>query len=201
MAMLDRLIGKLTPPESEEDRAEATRKARAAAQPGDWLSLALDHHDDIRAGFAEARAAGTGPERLEAVRRLGEVLNGHALAEEVVLYPAMAQAHEKAHAMQAYTEQTAAKMQMAELETLDPLSKDWDDKLAHIEGAVLHHIYEEESGWFLKLKDADVDQAHLTARYSEEYGRYMHGPDDARDGPGAMLAERGEGSGLEHRTL
>jgi hypothetical protein len=172
MSIIDKALGAVTPPESEETRAEATAKARSVAEPGDWLSAALDHHDQIRAGFDACRQAQDGPSRIEAMRRLSRVLVGHSLAEEVVLYPALAKAHEKSHATLAYTEQTTAKMQMAELERIPPEGEAWADKLEHIRGAVLHHIFEEEGFWFLEIKDKYEDQAFLDRRFVEEYERY-----------------------------
>jgi hypothetical protein len=96
-----------------------------------------------------------------------------------VLYPALAKNGEKAHAGLAYTEQTTAKMQMAELERIDPADTAWRDKLEHIQGAVLHHMFEEEGVWFLELKEKAPDQDFLTKRYAEEYGRYVLGVADA----------------------
>jgi len=175
MSIVDKVLGAITPPETEEARAKATAKAHAAAAPGDWLSMALDHHGQIRAAFDRARTARSAQDRLAAFKALATVLNGHALAEEVVLYPALAKSGEKAHAGLAYTEQTTAKMQMAELERIDPADEAWADKLEHIRGAVLHHMFEEEGTWFLELKDKAPDQAFLTQRYAEEYGRYVFG--------------------------
>jgi iron-sulfur cluster repair protein YtfE (RIC family) len=173
MSVVDKIIAKVTPPESEAARVRATEAARAASQPGDWLSTALDHHDRIRAAFVGAGAAVTPEHRKIALQVLARELNGHSLAEELVLYPALAQAGHKAHAAQAYTEQTAAKMQMAELENIDPGDDAWRDKLGHIEGAVLHHMFEEERGWFLELRQGSGDQARLALRYLEEYQRYV----------------------------
>jgi hypothetical protein len=175
MSIIDKALGALTPPESDDARAEATRKARAATQGADWLAMALEHHDEIRKEFEACRAATGGQDRLAAMKRLALVLNGHSLAEEVVLYPAMAKSGEKSHAGLAYTEQTTAKMQMAELERIDPNSDAWADKLEHIRGAVLHHIFEEEGTWFLELKRDYDDQAFLTRRFHEEYERYVGG--------------------------
>ena len=182
MSIIDKVLGAVTPPESEEIRAEATAKARSVAEPGDWLSAALDHHDQIRAGFDACRQAQDGLSRIEAMRRLSRVLVGHSLAEEVVLYPALAKAHEKSHATLAYTEQTTAKMQMAELERIPPEGEAWADKLEHIRGAVLHHIFEEEGFWFLEIKDKYEDQAFLYRRFVEEYERYAgeRSADDAK---------------------
>jgi len=92
-----------------------------------------------------------------------------------VIYPALAKADEKGHATMAYTEQAAAKTQMALLEGLAPMTQDYLDKLEHIRGAVAHHMYEEEGTWFLELKEKApvADQAKITARYQEEFERYM----------------------------
>jgi hypothetical protein len=173
MSVIDKVLGAITPMPNEEKRAEATANARAVAQSGDWLSMVLDHHEEIRAAFAACKTANAASDRVVAMKELAVVLNGHSLAEEVVLYPALAQAGEKIHAGHAYTEQTTAKMQMAELENIAPSTPEWKDKLEHIEGAVLTHMYEEESSWFLRLKEKGEHQARLADRYAEEYRRYV----------------------------
>jgi hypothetical protein len=175
MSLIDKALGAVTPPESEDARAEATRVARSASDGHDWLALALDHHDQIRAAFDDCRQAAGGAARLKAMQALAYILNGHAYAEEVVLYPAMAKFGEKGHAGMAYTEQSTAKMQMAELERIDPTTESWGDKLEHICGGILHHIYEEEKVWFPELKRDHDDQNLLTLRFREEFGRLDNG--------------------------
>lgn len=173
MSIVDKIAAAMTPVPDAETRAEATEQARASAGRADWLGLALDHHDRIREAFAAGREAKGAQARTAAMKDLALVLNGHSLAEEIVLYPALAQAGEKVHAAHAYLEQTTAKNQMAELENIAPSKPEWLDKWQHIEGAVLTHMYEEESGWFLSLKEKGVQQDHLTARYLEEFTRYV----------------------------
>ena len=177
MSILDKAIAAVTPPVSDEKRAEAHAKARAAAEPGDWLSQVLDHHEQIDQAFAETKAATTAEARRRAQKKLGALLTGHSMAEEAVIYPALAQSGKQGHANTAYTEQVAAKQQMAALEVMDPMSEDYLDKLGHLEGAVKTHVYQEESDWFIDMKrDAPADaQAHATARYKEEAGRYFDG--------------------------
>jgi hemerythrin superfamily protein len=175
MSMFDKVIAAVTPPESDNDRAEARSKAQAAATPGDWLSLILDHHQQVESAFAAVASAGDAETRRGAQKRLGILLNGHSIAEEAVIYPALYEADEKGHANMAYAEQQAAKIQMAELEKLDPMSAEFHDKLEHIKGAVQHHVYEEEGTWFPELKDkaSPRDQAVLAKRYREEFERYV----------------------------
>ncbi|MFC0204012.1 hemerythrin domain-containing protein [Novosphingobium soli] len=174
MSMFDKVIAAITPPETAQQRADAHAKAREAAEPGDWLSLVLDHHEEIGAAFAAVRAACDSASRRVKLRQLGVVLTGHAQAEEAVLYPALATHGEKTHATAGYEEQSVTKVQMAILKDLDPMSQEFEDKLGHIEGAVLHHIYAEEHNWFIDLKQKApaADQAKLADRYTEEYGRY-----------------------------
>lgn len=175
MSIIDKAIAAVTPPESDKARVEATAKARAAAGHGTWFALVLDHHDMLRSAFAETRNASQAGERKAALKKLGTLLLGHAQAEEAVLYPGLASAHEKAHAEMGYNEQALVKIQMALLEKLPPLSEEFTDKLEHIEGAVLHHMYQEEGTWFLELIEKGEDQAMLTARFREEFERYMEG--------------------------
>jgi hypothetical protein len=187
MSILDKAIAAVTPPVSDEKRAEAHAKARAAAEPGDWLSQVLDHHEEIDQAFANTKAATTAEARRKAQKRLGALLTGHSMAEEAVIYPALAQAGKQGHANTAYTEQAAAKQQMAALEVMDPMSEDYLDKLGHLEGAVNTHVYQEESEWFVDMKrDAPAEaQAHATARYQEESARYFEG----KPSPGGVAGE------------
>ena len=175
MSAIDKLVSAITPPVSEEKRQKAHARARAEARPGGWLSLILDHHEAIAQGFSEVRAAPDAHTRRLAEKRLGTLLTGHTMAEEAVVYPALAQVHEQGHANKAYTEQAAAKQQMAALETLDPLSQDYLDKLGHLEGAVTHHVFEEENDWFLELQTraTTTENERIGARYKEEFNRYM----------------------------
>lgn len=177
MSVLDRFIAAVTPPESEEARLKARAKAAQAAMPGDWLDQILQHHVDLEDAFAAVKAGADAASRTAALKRLGVTLTGHAIAEEAVIYPAMTEDH-KGHAGMGYDEQALVKVQMALLEKLDPMSQDFIDKLEHIEGAVAHHMYQEEGTWFLELKESAsaADEAMLTRRYAEEYERYVGAP-------------------------
>lgn len=188
MSVIDKVIAAITPPESDERRAKAREKARAQATSGDWLFQAIEHHEALEVAFASVKGAGTADARRAAQKQLGILMTGHVVAEENVLYPALALDHHKVHAELGYAEQAAVKIQMHALESLDPMSQDYLDKLEHIRGAVAHHMYQEESTWFLELKKslAVADQARLTQRYHEEFKRYV-GTEMAR-AAGTMLA-------------
>jgi len=174
MSLIDKVVAAVTPPESEEKRREARAKAWAEAGQNDWLAQLLHHHEQIAALFGAVRATQDVTSRLKALKELAIVLTGHADAEETAIYPALVHFGHKAHGMAGYTEQAGAKANMGELEYLDPMSSEFLDKLEHIRGAVAHHMYEEESDRFLDLKNLPAsDQARLTARYMEEFDRYV----------------------------
>lgn len=171
MFVIERVIAAVTPPESEESRREAREKAMAAAAPGDCLSIALEHHRNIETAFAAVKEAATPPAQLAAFKKLATILTGHSVAEEAVLYPALVAVDEKSHATKAYTEHSAAQIQMGLLEKLEPLSQDFIEMREHIRGAVVHRIYEAEGNWFLDLKKnaSATEQTRLTVRYLEEF--------------------------------
>jgi hemerythrin superfamily protein len=176
MSIIDKVVAAVTPPESDQARAEARAKAESAATAGDWLSMVLQQHKEIESCFAAVKAARDASSRRAAQKKLAILLTGHSNAEESVVYPTLAgPADEKGHATMAYTEQAGAKINMAILETLDPMSQDYLDKLEHIRGAVAHHVYEEEGTWFIEIKEkvSAADQAKLTQRFKEEFERYV----------------------------
>lgn len=177
MSLIDKVIGAVTPPESAEARQRAREDALALATPGSWFALVLEHHAAIESCIAEIRGASDAASRRLAQKQLAVVLTGHSVAEENVLYPALSECGEKAHMTAGYTEQSAVKVQMAALEELEPGSQDYLDKLEHIEGALRHHMYEEEGTWFPTVwnKASDSQRSRLDARFREEYERYVGG--------------------------
>jgi hypothetical protein len=175
MSFLDKIVSAVAPPETDEERMEVRQNARQMAGTSGWMSMAISHHDQIESSFEAARSSTTEVEALAAFKQLATLLTAHSIAEETVLYPALVIEGHKMHAGTAYEEHQMAKIQMAELERLTPLSQEWHDKLEHVRGAVLHHIYEEEKTWFPEIaqKASGTDQALLDVRFAEEFERSM----------------------------
>lgn len=181
MSILDRFVAAVAPPESEDARRDARRVAARAAMPGDWLDQIVEHHIGLERAFVDVKTGKDGAHRAAALKELGVLLTGHAIAEEAVIYPAMADETQKGHAALGYDEQAMVKVEMALLEKLNPMTQDFVDKLEQIEGAVKQHMFQEEASWFLELKDSAsvADEAMLTQRYAEEYKRYVAAPTKA----------------------
>lgn len=104
--------------------------------------------------------------------------DGHANAEESILYPALVDDGHKAHAGLGYEEQAATKIQLTLLEKIEPLTQEYLDKLEHIRGAVTHHMYQEEKSWFPDIvrEVSQGEQAMLTSRFREKVERYVGAP-------------------------
>jgi hemerythrin superfamily protein len=175
MGVVDKMIAAVAPDPTDEELQAARAKARAVAGTSGWLKLVLDHHLEVEDCFAAVKEANSATARRKAQKQLALVLTGHSIAEESVIYPAMALTDQKGNSGELYTEQSAAKVQMAALEDLDPMSQDYLDKLEHIRGAVAHHVCEEEGQYFVRLKETadSAMNAKLTRRYKEEYDRYV----------------------------
>ncbi|HEX3837965.1 MAG TPA: hemerythrin domain-containing protein [Steroidobacteraceae bacterium] len=175
MSAIETILNAVAPRENEHAHREARAKAKAVAREGDWLAIILQHHEAIEAAFVAAKSAATAEAQKSAHKRLGVLLTGHSNAEESVIYPAMARANSQEHATKAYSEQATAKTEMALLESLVPMSREYLERLEHIRDAVAHHVYEEENQWFLDLKAnvSEPEQATLGRRYQEEFDRYV----------------------------
>lgn len=175
MSFLDKLIAAVTPLESDEARMQARQDARVKALVGGWLAAVLDQHEAIEQAFEQVRSSTDPTARQAATRNLAALLSAHSNAEEAVLYPEMADTGHKSHASMAYEEQAMTKVQLALLEKIPPMSQDYLDKLEHIRGAVTHHMYQEESDWFIELQAeiGDDHQSHLAKRFNEEVERYL----------------------------
>ena len=173
MSLLDKIAAAVTPLASEEDRAAARQRAEQLSRGDDWLAQIISHHRQIETAFDRALNASSAADRRTSAHELGELLMAHANAEEAVIYPALVEGSSKAHTTMAYEEQAAAKINMAILESLDPLSQEWRDKLEHIQGAVQQHVYQEESSWFPDVvQNVPLDkQQAMTERYAAEFGR------------------------------
>jgi hypothetical protein len=174
MSLLDKVVAAVTPEPSAEEMAEVRAKARAASGGSGWLAQILDHHEQIEAAFAAVGNADSATAQRAAQKRLATLLTGHSNAEEAVIYPAMALTDQKAHSTLAYTQQSAAKVQTAALNDLEPMTKEYLDKLEHLRVAVRQHVYQEEREWFPTLRERDsATQASLSRRYRDEFERYM----------------------------
>ncbi len=146
MSFLDRIAAAIAPAATDEQRMEARRQLEQLAVNEPFAQDILDQHRQIESLFQQAREdAGMDAEAI--IEELALLLNAHSMAEEAVVYPEISDHSGKAHAGMAYEEHAMTKVQLAALQKLEPGTKEWREKLDHIESAVLQHVYQEESSW------------------------------------------------------
>lgn len=146
MSFLDRIAAAIAPAATEEQRMEARRQLEQLAASEHFAQDILDQHRQIEALFQQARA-GSGTAAQDTIEDLSILLSAHSMAEEAVIYPEISDHSSKAHAGMAYEEHAMTKVQLAALQKLEPGTKEWQEKLDHIESAVQQHVYQEESSW------------------------------------------------------
>jgi hemerythrin superfamily protein len=176
MSILDRIASTLAPTASEEQRIEARRELEKLAVGQPFAEDILNQHKQIEQLFVDARNS-TGAAAQAAVRELALLLNGHAMAEEAVIYPEVSDNSSKVHAGMAYEEHAMTKVQLAELQKIDPGSQQWLEKLEHIESAVQQHIYQEEGSWLPDvIRNAPMaERQRMSVGFREYFDRFDRG--------------------------
>ncbi|MFL6696641.1 MAG: hemerythrin domain-containing protein [Vitreoscilla sp.] len=175
MTLLDQMMAVVTPYRSETERIEARKSATALALDCEWLSEVVRQHAAIEQALEQVRVSTHGSQRRHALQWLGALLNGHSLAEQAVLYPAVSFECRRAHAVAAYADESSLKIELAALQTMELPDSDFHDKLERLRADLVFHIHEEESHWYPALFHA-VDRpmhALLSARFGAEFRRYM----------------------------
>jgi iron-sulfur cluster repair protein YtfE (RIC family) len=177
MFLVDNAIAAVAPAQTSERRIKARSKARDLGRHCDWLRLVVQQHEQIEQVLAQLAAAVDVAGARRAEQTLATLLTGHSVAEEAVLYPAMASARQKAHAVTAFSEQARLKVQLAALATREPATPEWRAELDRLAQSISEHLFDEECSWFpalAKVDDAAL-QARLSARFVAEYERYLGG--------------------------
>ena len=175
MHILDQAIAASAATHNHMRREKARSKSIDLGRSCPWLRLVVAHHEQIEDAFEAVKATRTATARRHAERHLATLLTGHAVAEEAVLYPAMAATRQKAHAVAAYDAQSRFKVVLALLAATEPMSAAYEDELDSLQAAVGWHILDEEGSWFPALARTGDDalQARLGDRYLDEFDRYM----------------------------
>lgn len=157
----------------------ASRRALAQAVLGrrDWFSMIQQHHGLIARSFEEllARNDSSYEQRDLQMRTLDQVLKAHSLAEQTVIYPAMARAGMLGEAEKLYLEEAHFKIDKAQLELITRGrrgGRDWREPARALRDAVLRHArQDEEQRLFPELRrrlDAQQNQL-LTELYPREF--------------------------------
>ncbi|TDB70153.1 hemerythrin domain-containing protein [Micromonospora sp. KC723] len=121
----------------------------------DVVDILMADHREVEAIFVELESRQGTPERR---RQLADVviaeLVRHAVAEEAYVYPAARRALPDGDQVAEHeiSEHADAERTMKELEALDPSDARFDELLAHLTRTIRHHVQDEESDLFPRLR-------------------------------------------------
>ncbi|MES2889365.1 MAG: hemerythrin domain-containing protein [Pseudomonadota bacterium] len=149
--------------------------AQTARSGGDWLAMIKTHHALVAKTLDEMVASNkvTYARRARMQRTLAYQLTAHSVAEENVIYPAMAMNGLVTESDKLYLDQAHAKVINAQIEMTN--AKDeaaWFDKVRTLQATVLKHAKEDEEGnLYPKLKQMldGPTNALLTKAYAREF--------------------------------
>ena len=151
--------------------------AQTAAGRGDWLAMIQAHHAMIARSFEDLMASQsrTYLQRDRLIARIGYQLTAHSVAEENIIYPALAMAGMTSDSDKLYLDQSHAKVMNAQLELAAHANRtggQWMEPARALQAAVLKHAKEDEEGRLypqLKQKLSAEQNALLTAGYAREF--------------------------------
>ena len=129
----------------------------------DILSLLMAEHREAKAMFQQyhrlAEAGGKGDERMLLASQICVALTLHTQLEEEILYPAARTVltHDEDIVDEAYVEHAGAKSLIAQIKTMTSDQPLFDAKV-HVLGEYIdHHVKEEETEFFPKLRKTLLD--------------------------------------------
>jgi len=149
--------------------------SQTAAAGGDWLAMVKAHHLLVSKTFDQlVESQGKLYSRRDRLKRLlSYQLTAHSVAEENVIYPALAQQGLVSESDKLYLDQAHAKVMNAAID-MDDARTDagWYEKVNALRTAVLQHAKEDEEGRLYPPLHQKLDaamNAKLTQAYQLEF--------------------------------
>ena len=148
-----------------------------AAEATDALEMLKDDHRQVEALFKEYEQLAGGEDiaaKEVVATEICEKLTVHAQLEEEVFYPAARQVLDKQEIIdEAEEEHADAKQLIAELEEMSPEDDAYDATVKSLSDAIAHHVEEEESEMFPKLKEAGMETEAVGEQMAERRQEIM----------------------------
>jgi hemerythrin superfamily protein len=147
------------------------------------LHLLMAEHREVKAMFQQyqklADAGGRGDERMLLASQICVALTVHTQMEEEILYPAAREALTKDEDMvdEAYVEHAGAKSLIAQIKTMTSDQPLFDAKVKVLGEYVDHHVKEEETEFFPKLRKTALDLDAMGDRMAARKKQLMAEPE------------------------
>ena len=144
------------------------------AMKADWLVIVKAHHEMLERAFNELIDGRGDPSRRPILyKRLAYLLTAHSVAEENVIYPALAMFGLQSDSDRLYLDQAHAKVMNAMLDMADDkLGEAWLERARALRSAVLAHAKDDEEGDLYPRLVAAIDAStatKLSVAYRREF--------------------------------
>jgi ferritin-like metal-binding protein YciE len=131
----------------------------------DAINLLVMDHLEARGFFEWYERAATASEKVRVAGKLRLALGVHMQVEEEIFYPAAGEATgDEAMVRHAVEEHDEAKQLIARLEAGGPVDETYDATVRQLRQVIEHHVTEEETSFFPKVRTTDLDLYQLGRR-------------------------------------
>jgi hypothetical protein len=167
------------------DTQPTTATTSAGASPKDALQQLMAEHREVKAMFEQYRkladAAGHGDERMLLASQICVALTIHAQLEEEIVYPAAREVltHDEDIVDEAYVEHAGAKTLIAQIKTMTSDQPLYDAKVKVLGEYIAHHVREEETEFFPKLRKTALDLVAMGEQLAARRKQMMALPEPA----------------------
>ncbi|SRR5260221_403004 len=157
-------------------KSAGARKSSTASRGPDAVALLKADHRAVEKLFAQFEKAKDADRKKALADNICLELKVHMQVEEEIFYPTSREfLADEDIVDEAVVEHAAAKDLIAEIETMQPGEELYDAKVTVLQEQIEHHVEEEETEYFPKLKKTDMDMkgvgAQLNARKEELKGQ------------------------------
>ena len=171
-------------PTPRDETPQKAKTAKQTGEPEDAIKLLTTDHREVEALFKKFEAAKDDDSaKADIVAQICEALSVHAEIEEEIFYPAARDAlDEKGEDLvdEAEVEHESIKSIVEWLEDAEPGDEHYDAKVKVLTEYVKHHVKEEETELFPKVKKTNLDLDNLGAELFERKTELM-GDDEEDD--------------------
>lgn len=157
--------------------AQSRPRGPSALTTGSWMDQVKAQHRAIDGNFRNLKATTDAqmPRRTALLKQLADNLTAHSVAEEVVLYPAIAMKNDVPKSDELYMEQAHAKVILAELDKMPKRGPEFMTRLTALETAIKEHVADEESNAYPRLMQAAsaAENATMTADFRMHFNKHI----------------------------
>lgn len=158
------------------------RKSAAGKGP-DAIALLKADHRAVEKLFGQFEKARDDERRKQLADQICFELRVHMQIEEEILYPASRDVLSNDDIVdEAVVEHAQARDLMDEIEAMQPGEELYDAKMTVLGEQIEHHVEEEETEYFPKLRTTDIDLKALGARLQIRKDELLASVDGCRDG-------------------